>query len=103
MLVVTMSAFFSPYSELKETYTSEFWEVRAFHKKGNSSYSIILLSVPLKKHNFSDLLLVAFSYRKKNHRKAQNLVIFFLHLHKWSLDFIGFCLLFKPVFAQLHS
>lgn len=33
--------------------------------EGNSSYSIILLSVPLKEHNFSDILSVAFSYRKK--------------------------------------
>lgn len=39
--------------------------MRAFHVKGNSSYSIILLSVPLKKHNFSDILSVTFSYRKK--------------------------------------
>lgn len=60
-------------------YTLEFWEIRALHIKRNSPYSIILLSVPLKQHNFSDLLLVAFSYRKKK----------FMEKHKsWQFFFL---------------
>lgn len=76
-----------------------------------SSCSIILLSVAPINLTLSFLLTVVFSYRKTvvfSYRKKKitnehkPCLFFFPCLDKWSLAFIGICLLYKPVFAQYY-
>jgi len=55
------------------------------------------------KNNFSGLLLVALSYRKKKSKKSTNPSNFVFWLNKWSLAFTGFSLLVKQIFAQRSS